>query len=822
VAVARRACSALVRPPAPQLTVAVADSDERRTTLRSGGARAAHEPREPGAQRGDPIGRYVVLDRVGAGGTGEVLRAYDPELDRRVAIKLLHPSGDPARDHARLFAEARALAKLQHPNIVAVHDVGLFAGRVFMAMAYVDGEDLATWLARSRPRAEVLDALLAAGTGLAAAHAAGLVHGDIKPSNVLIRVDPSGAPAGVFVVDFGLAAPAAAADESSDTTPAGTPAYLAPERYTGRPADARSDLFAFATTVFEALTGASPWSGADEHALLLAKRNGTPTMPAAIPVSLRSTLRRALQTDPEARPTLDELRDALRGARGRGRSLWIAAGVSAIALAGASWWSTREPCPRASVRTDAVWGAAARSAARAGVLDSGASHAQETWTLVESRVEAYVQDWLAAHRDACEATHVRHEQSAELLERINVCLDRRLHQVGVLVDLLAHADREVVDEAARASTKLPPLSDCDRATLLDAPDEATGPEADRLRAELDRVEVLETVGAYDDALAIARACVTDAEPFPPLRLEARYRVGRLLDLTGDHDAGLAELTTVHWDAEAGDADRIAALAGIYVVYTLAGIMNRPDEALAWAPHVRASIERAGGDPLQHASLTENIGVAHLYRQEHERALELFRETLEDRERAMGEDALPLVSSLNNLGIVLEEMKRYDEAIEVQARALAIVTAQVGGGSPHTARVHDNLGTALLRSGRTADALEHFGTALEIRRTTFGEDHRSIAMSYVHLGLAALEADEPAQALQHYEKALAIYRKSFAESDRQVLLAHEGLAHASAGVGDWPAVRHHADIALRGLEPLLGAKHAEILGLRELLARAATQ
>jgi len=490
-----------------------------------------------------------------------------------------------------------------------------------------------------------------------------------------------------------------------------------------------------------------------------------------------------------------------------------------VALASASLYWTRAECPPATARTDEVWGAAARAAARAGVLDSGASHAEETWTLVETRIEDYVRAWLVAHRSACEATHVRQEQSPELLERINVCLDRRLHHVDVFVDLLAHADRTVVDEAARASAKLPPLGECDRTVLLDAPGEGSGPEADRIRGALDRVEVLESVAAYDEALALARETEASAHSFPVLRIEARYRVGRLLDLTGDHDGALAELQLAHWDAEAAGADSLAALAGTYVVYELAAVVHRPDEALGWAPHVRAAIERAGADPLQVAALAENVAVAHMYKGEHERALALFRQTLEDREGAVGEDALPLVSSLNNLGIVLEEMRRYDEAIAVQERALGIVAAQVGPRHPNTARVHDNLGTALLRSGRIADALAHFDTALEIRRTALGEDHRSVGMSYLHLGLAAIEAEEWTRAVGHYETALAIYRKSFPEDDRNVLIVHEGLAHAHAGLGEWSAAREHAGIAMRGLEPALGADHPEIRGLRELLVRA---
>ncbi len=789
------------------------NADDARTTLR-GTDVAPRDADEPGPRRGDAIGRYVVLDRIGAGGTGDVLRAYDPELDRRVALKLLRDSGDSVADHARLLAEARALAKLQHPNIVAVHDVGVHDGRVFMAMAHVDGDDLATWLARKPGRDEVLEVLAKAGQGIAAAHAAGLVHGDIKPSNVLVASD-----GGVFVVDFGLAAPLGESDVHDGGAPPGTPLYLAPELYTGKRPDAKSDLYAFATMTFEAVGESPPWTGADEHALLLAKRRGSPPMPAIVPRPLRSALRRALDPDPHARPGLAELLGSLKRSRVRWRlGLFAVSGVVG-ALASFAVVSLRDPCPPATDRAEAVWSASSRAAARDGVLGSGARNAEETWPLVETSIDAYVQGWIAAHHDACEATHVRREQSAALLERVHVCLDRRLHQVDVLVGVLAKADRGVAQEAARAAAKLPSLAECERSALIDAPSEPTGPEAERIRADLDRVEVLESVAAYEQAMTLARDVEAAAVELPPLRLEARYRIGRLLDLGGDHDAAITELERVHWDAEEAGLDTIAALAGIYVVYELAAVTHRPDDALAWAPHVRAAIARAGADPLHLAALDENIGVARLYRLEYDQALALLRETLAVRERVAGEHSLPVVSSLNNLGIALEETKQYGEAIAVQRRALGIVAGQVGAHHPHTARVHDNLGTALLRSGRIAEAVEQFETALVIRRDALGDDHRSTAMTYLHLGLAAVQQEKWPLAVAHYGRALSIYRESFPDDDRNVLLVHEGLAHAYAGGGRWDDALAHAHIALSGLEPVLGPEHSEIRGLRELIARA---
>ncbi|MBC8070542.1 MAG: serine/threonine protein kinase, partial [Deltaproteobacteria bacterium] len=153
--------------------------------------------------RGDVLGRYVVLDKLGSGGMGIVYAAYDPELDRKVAVKLIRPGvrGRTEVARARLLREAQALARLSHPGVVAVHDVGTFEDQVFVAMEFVDGVDMAQWARRGkRSWRDVLGIVRQAGEGLAAAHAAGVIHRDFKPENVLIGND--GRPR---VLDFGLA-----------------------------------------------------------------------------------------------------------------------------------------------------------------------------------------------------------------------------------------------------------------------------------------------------------------------------------------------------------------------------------------------------------------------------------------------------------------------------------------------------------------------------------------------------------------------------------------------------------------------------------------
>ncbi|MBC8068704.1 MAG: serine/threonine protein kinase, partial [Deltaproteobacteria bacterium] len=317
-----------------------------------------------GFPRGQAIGRYLLLDRLGEGGVGEVFAAYDPHLDRRVALKLLRQGegGQPGtaasdQDWRALLREAQALARLSDPHVVAVHDVGVFEGRTFIAMEIVEGLDLASWIERERGKyrwPQALGLLRAAGAGLAAAHAAGVIHRDFKPANVLLR-EQGGREPDVKVGDFGLArrhgdearaATITMARSLADTTgtsgpdaiPPGTPYYMAPELFDGAPASVRSDIYAFCVTMYEVLVGERPHRGTTLTALLAEKHKAMPAIPASIglPRWLIATIERGLVVDPRARwPDMTSLLGALRRERSpRARALaWLAVGGTAVGVA---------------------------------------------------------------------------------------------------------------------------------------------------------------------------------------------------------------------------------------------------------------------------------------------------------------------------------------------------------------------------------------------------------------------------------------------------------------------------------------------------------
>ncbi|MCA9717773.1 MAG: serine/threonine protein kinase, partial [Myxococcales bacterium] len=262
------------------------------------------------------VGRYVMIERVGAGAMGVVYSAYDPELDRKVAIKLLQPGSDDEALQLRLVREAQAMARLSHPNVVHVHDVGRHGDRVFIAMEFVRGRSLGSWLrfaVAPRPWRETLELFVQAGRGLRAAHDVGLVHRDFKPDNILI--DDLGTPK---VTDFGLARSADAsaspgADAATRVTArepvepveleelaltrtgalVGTPAYMAPEQHLGETADARSDQFSYCVSLYEALYGARPFTGDTVYETVDAVLSGqvaSPPRSAAVPRWLRQVV----------------------------------------------------------------------------------------------------------------------------------------------------------------------------------------------------------------------------------------------------------------------------------------------------------------------------------------------------------------------------------------------------------------------------------------------------------------------------------------------------------------------------------------------------
>jgi eukaryotic-like serine/threonine-protein kinase len=304
---------------------------------------------------GTAIGRYRIQELVGAGGMGVVYGAFDPDLDRKVALKLLYPAlgaGDSGLV-ARLRRESKAMARLKHENVATIHDIGSYNDQLFLVLEYVEGTTLRAWVGGDRPWTETLDTFLAAGRGLAAAHGAGIVHCDFKPDNVLIAGD--GRP---VVTDFGLAqivadtrglagdAPPTGVEGSFVMRTAhgqlfGTPAYMAPERFDeATEVQVQSDVFAFCVSLYEVLYGYRPFAGTSLAEVRKSIESGVIAEPpaSAVPPRIHRVLERGLSPDRAIRhASMTELLDEL-APKPRRRSLWWAVAAAVVLVGGGAAW----------------------------------------------------------------------------------------------------------------------------------------------------------------------------------------------------------------------------------------------------------------------------------------------------------------------------------------------------------------------------------------------------------------------------------------------------------------------------------------------------
>jgi len=301
------------------------------------------------------LGRFEIRSKLGEGGMGVVLLAVDPTLGRLVALKVLHDQGtqESIAARRRLLREAQGIAQLAHENVIVVHEVGTHAGRDYVAMEYVKGKTLGGWQA-NRSWREVRDIYIRAGRGLAAAHAAGLVHRDFKPDNVLVGDDGR-----VRVTDFGLVAaigaPMSATTEglrnsselgvtlTSTGSIMGTPRYMAPEQHRGEPVDARADQFSFCASLYEALYGRPPFAGDSYEVLRMRVLAGELTPPPSdseVPATIRDAVLRGLRHEATDRfASMTELLDALATdptppLRARSSRTWLAVGVVGVVAGG--------------------------------------------------------------------------------------------------------------------------------------------------------------------------------------------------------------------------------------------------------------------------------------------------------------------------------------------------------------------------------------------------------------------------------------------------------------------------------------------------------
>jgi tetratricopeptide (TPR) repeat protein len=744
----------------------------------------------PGAPlpRGASVGRYVVLDGVGAGAMGVVYAAYDPELDRKVALKLLKSARSDGVGRLRLLREAQALAKLSHPNVVAVHDVGTSGEQVFIAMEFVAGVTLAQRLTeRAHAWPELLALFIAIGRGLAAAHRAGLVHRDFKPDNVMICADER-----PRVMDFGLARvePAPAPDMQGDTLvqprePAlelevtaagavlGTPQYMAPEQWAGGSVDARTDQFAFCVALWAALFGARPFVGATPAALRLAVMQGSIVEPARAGHGASRTearrvaavLRRGLAADPSRRHAD---MDTLLAALGERRRSWrrvaalVGVGLTLAGLGGAAWRpapvATPTPCEGLEARLDGVWDGARRAAVEQAFAATGKSHALAAAADVVVGLDRWATAWSEQARAACVATRIQGTRSELLLDRQMACMDRRLDEVRGLVAALVRADAGVVADAARAVERLSPLAGCaDSEALLaevapPSPTQAIAVAA--LRVRLDRTRPLLELHAAEAAQALAPLLVeADAIGYAPLRAEVGRALARGRRKQGEFAEEERLLFAALAAAEAGSDARQASTIRAKLVSAMMSL-SRLDEALVLLRVVEPEFARPGRE-AERADLQNERGRLLVARGELAAGRAALEQALAWQEQLHGPDALPVAAGLDHLSYVALLGGQQALAQAYAQRAIDILEARLGPAHPRLLSPLTALGDALLGASRFDEAMAVYERALALAIAAYGPRHGEVGHCQWSMGDIEAHRNNFAAATRHYEQALAI-------------------------------------------------------------------
>ena len=805
------------------------------------------------------IGRFVIVRRIGAGGMGVVFSAYDEELDRKVAIKLLHADRSGSQGRVRMLREAQALARLSHPNIVHVYEVGEFEGQVFMAMEFVEGMTVDEWAHQGRrPWREILAVYRQAAQGLAAAHEAGLVHRDVKPENMLIT-----GRGRVILLDFGLArlhddeseqptgeaiarprAGAEVTDSAAATvlqtltaagTIMGTPAYMSPEQCGGLRADARSDQFSFCVSLYEGLYGERPFVGESLEALLGAICEGTvreAPRGAKVPAWLRKVLLRGLAVRPSERwPSMQALDQALADdPSARRRRLGgggLAAGIVAGALAIWQPWAAGAVCQGAEARLAEVWSAPQKEAVRAALRATGFAYAEASWALIERRLDAYAASWAGFYEGSC-AAHHRGESSAELYDRQMACLDGRLREVQAMVGVLAAADATVLQQTPEMLLGLPALGPCGDAEALISgyappPDQKTADAAEGLRDQLREVRMRREAGhalaVRDQAEGIVRAARTLG--YRPVLAEALSQLGQVYLALNQVREAEGALLDAFLTADAARHDAVAAGAGAWLVF-LGAREGRSVEVQVRSEHVKAVIERYGqtseADVNLHRGLATLDFVAGRF-EEARRGLGHALAIAESLPEGQGERLATLI--LVNHGQVCEYQGDVECMSSSFERALARYSARVGADDPKLGLYQSMLARARVMQGRRAEAVALTEGSIAQARAAFGDRHYLTVSALLKASEVYLFVGDLVAAEARAEEARGLARDLFGEAHSEAvwgtlavadILRHQGrLAESEA------RVEEAAQLLARGGEAATEG-HPKLLYIRgEILA-----
>jgi tetratricopeptide (TPR) repeat protein len=752
--------------------------------------------------------RFEIVRLLGAGGMGSVYVARDLELGREVAIKVHRAHGGGAR----LRREAIAMARLAHPNVVAVFEVGELDARPFVVMEYVPGSTLRAWGAgRARPWRDVLAMLIAAGEGLAAAHGAGLVHRDFKPENVLVGAD--GRPR---VGDFGLARETDSQDDAPAAPPSqelgpmtqtgsvlGTPAYMPPEQLAGGTVDARVDQFAFCVTTWEMLWGKRPFPGTtiEELSRAIAVGPKLPPMPSNVPVALRAALERGLAAEPDDRfPDMHALLAALRAASRRRRG-WLIGALAGVALGGVAiaYVATRGGSPACDdtaveqLPTDVP--DQLRALGKPELADK-----------VMRAIDTQQRNFAFHARRACVQARVDHAWSDDLERRSLTCL-----RAGMGASRRQLADMHVTATTSTSdlyrAISMPSLEACgDPTHLATAPPVPTDPaRRDALveaRAELEAASV--GLARYRDEYVVPRLARLEASPVhddPTIAAGILFLRGMLALNHGDV-AGMKVVADAYYAARAIDDDELAMHAIAALILFSGDTLRDRTTAMTWMRSGLADADRIARRSPQLAA-TLYLGAAHFAESEGDAKAAL---ALAARVRELVPTHATIVAESYTVdGEVKFDTGDTEGGIADYERAIALYEKEIGSDSTELGVTYSNYAASLLSAARYKEALVVARKGMAILANT-DESNDIIANARLNLG-SALVGTDAAEAEKLLSRARSDFAARFGERSIAVAKVDTNIAQLAIDRGDYAT-------AIRLLERAL-AIHEELLGRDQL-------
>jgi eukaryotic-like serine/threonine-protein kinase len=795
------------------------------------------------APRPVQIDRYLVRERIGAGGMGLVYRALDPDLDREVAIKIVRTLGSqPEQQAARMLREAQAMAQVEHPNVVRVYDVGSYGpdiaralaqlrddhgpeprpddAGVFIVMELIDGTTLDRYLdERSLDWRGILGLYLDAGQALHAAHQVGLVHRDFKPGNVL--VDDL---ARVCVVDFGLARAAAELIAEPDKGPvggSGTPVYMAPEQHERRGSDPRTDQFSFCVALYEALYGVVPFAGdsfAELHAAKLRGAIREPSRKLRLPRRVQQALRRGLAAEPDDRfPSMAELLRELEIPRLATRR-WLVIGLLVAAAATIAVLGTsRSPrelariCEQAPDPSVALWNPERRAKLHAAFAATKLGHATDTSARVEGHLDAWVEDWRAQRRETCRGELSATDLTRPVVARRRECLTRAIASLEAAVDVLERADARVVDNAIATVTGLPALADCRDDEQLarrgEPSDDARVVEAEHQQTLAD---TWSRAGHYPEAASAAELAVAAAVAADDPRTLARVHrsaatiASQQQRLDDAHDHALRG-----WEAalRAGAVD-----LEIVNIAWLAYVERQRDDYTRGLELVRVGRARAEFEPpsAEVAAFLDSVeGWLLLDRGELETALARFEAAQRTYEHNYGPEDRRIATLSNAMGDALVRLGQPERARPLFDDALARQRQALGDDHPFVWQVRGNLGHVAQLLGDSAGAVQCFREQLGYYQRSVGEAHVLTARARTNLGISlCMLGDLEGCRAQFEAAAIALEHEQGAVSERALALTN--LAYVLVDLGEPEPALTAAEGAIALLSPILPKDHDALL------------